>query len=184
MLTAWGDESGSDPKRDPGTYMLAAALIDESDVPVVRKTMSTLKLPIEPKLHWHGSSEDRRMQLVNEVADLPILALVVVRNEIGADDRRGRRKCLEHLLPNLAEMPCTTITFESRGPRDASDLDILQKFRATKVISQGLRLDHIIGRSEPTLWAADIACGAVVQHRVGNPQYLDRLGAAINIIEI
>ncbi|MDH6293202.1 hypothetical protein [Rhodococcus opacus] len=43
MLTAWGDESGSQPDRDPDTYLAAAALCDEDDVPDVRKTMESLR---------------------------------------------------------------------------------------------------------------------------------------------
>jgi len=31
MLTAWGDESGSQPNRDPDTYLIAAALCDDDD---------------------------------------------------------------------------------------------------------------------------------------------------------
>lgn len=184
MLTAWGDESGSDPTKDPGTYLIAAALIDESEIAAVRTVMAGLKLPSEPKLHWHGSSDERRFELVDAVAGLPILSLVVAHNQFGATDRRGRRKCLEYLLPNLAEMPCSTITFESRGSQDRSDLATLQMMRAAKIVSQGLRVDHKVGRIEPALWVADIACGAVVQSRVGNPLYLDRLEGMIEIIEL
>jgi hypothetical protein len=110
VFTAWADESGSDPRRDPHTYMLGVALIDEVDVASVRAVMSDCRLAIERKVHWHGSSEARRLALVETVADLPIVGLVAVRNEVGATDRRLRRKCMEQLLPNLAQIPCGTIT--------------------------------------------------------------------------
>ncbi|MFI2220324.1 hypothetical protein ACH47B_26895 [Rhodococcus sp. NPDC019627] len=70
MLTAWGDESGSQPDRDPNTYLLAAALCDEEDVPTVRKAMEALRLGHETKVHWHGSSSDRRHELVAAVSEL------------------------------------------------------------------------------------------------------------------
>lgn len=70
---------------------------------------------------------------------------------------------MEFLLPHLALMPCSTITFESRGQLDASDLDMLQKLRSRKVVESTVRIEHSIGRNEPALWAADIVCGAVVQ---------------------
>lgn len=181
MLTAWGDESGSQPERDPHTYLVAAALVEDTDVPDIRKTMEELRLSGEKKLHWHGSSDERRHLLVETVAALPVISVVVVHNDEGASDRRHRRKCLEYLLPQLAHMPCGEITFESRGQLDASDVDIVQKFRATRVIDSSLRLHHRTGRSEPVLWLADVVCGAVVQHRVGNPVYLDRLGGLIDI---
>ncbi|MFD7011690.1 hypothetical protein [Rhodococcus jostii] len=142
MLTAWGDESGSQPDRDPDTYLIAAALCDEDDVPDVRKTMESLRLATEKKVRWHGSSADRRHDLVAAVAALPLAGLVVIHTEAAVSDRRHRRKCLEYLLPNLAEMPCSHITLESRGHLDASDVDILQKFRAQKVIASSLRVNH------------------------------------------
>ena len=72
-----------------------------------------------------------------------------------------RRKCMEFLLPHLALMPCSTITLESRGQLDASDLDMLQKLRSRKVVESTVRIEHSIGRNEPALWAADVVCGAV-----------------------
>ncbi len=161
-LTAWADESGSRPDLDPGAYLLAATLCDDDDVAEMRKTLDALRIG-EAKLHWHGSSAERRVELVAAVAGLPVTGFVVVHVDKDADDRRHRRKCMEFLLPHLALMPCSTITFESRGQLDASDLDMLQKLRARKVIESTVRIEHSIGRNEPALWAADIVCGAVVQ---------------------
>ncbi|MGV9949216.1 hypothetical protein [Rhodococcus aetherivorans] len=184
MLTAWGDESGSQPLRDPNTYLIAAALCEEEDVPELRKTMEALRLDGEKKVHWHGSSDERRHDLIDAVASLPMAGFVVIHTEVDASDRRHRRKCLEYLLPNLADMPCSHITLESRSHLDSSDLDLLQKFRAQRIITSGLRVNHAVGRLEPALWVADVVCGAVVQSRVGNTQYLDRLGSAIELHQL
>ncbi|ATL70933.1 hypothetical protein [Nocardia terpenica] len=184
MLTAWGDESGSQTDRDPHTYLVAAALVDDDDVSVVRKSMDGLRLDGEKKVHWHGSSDERRRLLVETVSQLPAVSIVVVHHAENTKDRRHRRKCLEYLLPQLAEMPCSHITFESRGQLDQSDQDIFDKFRARKVVGPGLRINHSIGRAEPVLWLPDIVCGAVVQHRVGNPSYLARLGGLVDIHHI
>lgn len=184
MLTAWGDESGSQPGFDPGTYLLSAVLLDDGDEQVARTAMAALRLPGEKKLHWHAASADRRLEFVEAFASLPLCGIVVVHHSATANDRRHRRKCLEHLLPHLAALSCTTVTLESRGGADASDLDIVQKFRAQRVLSTELRLEHRLGRAEPVLWTADILCGAVVQHRVGNSSYLDKLGGLIEIRDI
>lgn len=125
MLTAWADESGSRPDLDPGAYLLAAVLCEDDDIAGIRKTMDGLRIG-EPKLHWHGSSHERRGHLVEAVAQLPVTGFVVVHTDAYAEDRRHRRKCMEFLLPHLADMPCSTITFESRGQLDASDLATLQ----------------------------------------------------------
>ncbi|MBF6159974.1 hypothetical protein IU421_18330 [Nocardia cyriacigeorgica] len=181
MLTAWGDESGSQPERDPGSYLIAAALIDEDDVSTVRKTMDGLLLSSETKVHWHRRSDDHRSELIAAVAELPVCSLVVVHHDTAASDRRHRRKCLEYLLPHLADMPCASITLESRGPMDQSDLDILQKFRARKLVQGELRIRHERGRVDPVLSVPDVVCGAVVQARVGNHTYLDALGGLVDI---
>ena len=81
-------------------------------------------------------------------------------------------------------MPCSRITLESRGDQDQSDLDLLQKFRAQKVITSGLRVHHSVGRVEPALWVADIVCGAVVQDRVGDSSYLHKISEAVKIHHI
>lgn len=163
--------------------MLAAMLCEEDDVAVMRKTMEGLRIG-ESKVHWHDSSADRRRQLVEAVAELPATAFVVVHHDGGAGDLRHRRKCMEFLLPHLAHMPCSTITFESRGKLDASDLVTMQMLRSRRVIESTLRIEHAVGRVEPALWAADIVCGAVVQHRIGNSAYLDVLGGAVELRRI
>ena len=180
MLTAWADESGSRPDLDPGTYLLAAVLCEEDDIANIRQTMDGLRIG-EPKVHWHGSSHERRGLLAKAVAQLPVTGFVVVHIDTDADDRRHRRKCMEFLLPHLAQMPCSTITFESRGQLDASDLATLQMLRSRRVVESTLRIEHAVGRVEPALWAADIVCGAVVQARIGNPEYLDVLGGAVEL---
>ncbi|GAA13365.1 hypothetical protein [Gordonia alkanivorans] len=48
MLTAWGDESGSIPQQDPDSYLLSAALIEDNDIPEVRKTIEGIRLRNEP----------------------------------------------------------------------------------------------------------------------------------------
>jgi len=78
-------------------------------------------------------------------------------------------------------MPCSTITFESRGQLDGSDLATMQMLRSRRVIESTVRIEHAVGRNEPALWAADIVCGAVVQARIGNRDYLDVLGSAVEI---
>lgn len=181
MLTAWGDESGSQPHRDPGTYLIAAALCEEEDVPALRKVLNGLRLPREKKVHWHASSTDRRRQLAEAIAASPVAGFVVVHTAVGASDRRQRRKCLEYLLPNLADIRCGTIIFESRGGQDRSDIDLVQKLRARKAIDSALRIGHAVGPAEPALWAADIICGAVVQARVGNHEYLELIARAVDV---
>lgn len=184
MLTAWGDESGSIPDKDPGTYIMAAAMVEEEHLAPVRDEMLRARLPGESKTHWKGSRSERRQTLAEAVADLPLTAVVVVHHQTGAGERRHRRKCLETLLPQIALQGCSSLTLESRGGQDQSNRDLLNLFRSRRVLSRQFDLGHVLGREEPVLCIADIICGAVVQSRVGAARYLDILRGTVEIIEI
>lgn len=161
-------------------YLLGAILCEDSDVAEIRKAMERVRID-EPKVHWHGSSRHRRDVLVQAVSRLPAAGFVVVHIDKDANDRRHRRKCMEVLLPHVAQMSCSTVTFESRGQLDQSDLTTAQMLRSRRIIDSTLRIEHAVGRSEPALWAADIVCGAVVQSRIGNRSYLEALGSAVEV---
>ncbi len=78
--TAFVDESGSLENRDPGTYILAAAICDEQHLDTVREVMHGLRRTKVGKVHWHEESEPRRLQLAAAVAELALERLVVVRS--------------------------------------------------------------------------------------------------------
>lgn len=181
MMTGWGDESGSRPDKDPGTYIMATAMCDDTDLAEIRAAMSEEILTGESKVHWHGSSDNRRLALCHRVATLPLAGIAVVHNQLDATDRRHRRKCLETMLPLVDDYGCASITLESRGGQDGSDLDLLQKFRAQKLVTTSLRLHHSVGRDEPALWVADIICGAITQSRIGNPEYFDVISSTVEV---
>ena len=184
MQSGWGDESGSIPSADPGSYIMAIAVLEDKEYPLVCRRMMDVILPHEKKVHWHGRDRSQRMQLCELVSNLPLMSIVVVHHQVGARERRHRRKCLESLFPLAAGLGCANIVLESRGGQDASDFDTLQTLRAQKVVTGDLRLDHRPGRDEPALWVADIVCGAVVQSRVGHGEFLEKLAPAVDIYHV
>ena len=60
-LRAWVDESGSDHTRDPGTYVLAAAISRPPTEATIRDQLQRLRLPAQIKLHWRD--EDPNPQI-------------------------------------------------------------------------------------------------------------------------
>jgi len=125
MLSAWGDESGSVPVKDPDTYIMSAAMIDDADLAHIRSRLMDERMDGESKVHWYQSNDSRRQYLTELLRSFPFLGVTVVRHETGASDRRHRRKCLETLLPLLEHYGCGSVTLESRGGQDQSDLHIL-----------------------------------------------------------
>jgi hypothetical protein len=54
----------------------------------------------------------------------------------------------------------------------------------SQVLDDPLRLDHEKGPLEPLLWIADATCGAVVAHRCGNPEFMNKLLTVMTVIDI
>lgn len=183
-FAAFVDESGSDRMRDPGAYILSAAIIDRDALEVVRKAMQDLKPRSARKLHWRETDVKGRLMITETLASLPIEHLVVVRdNAIGQKDERRRRACLKRMTFELDQLGVDEVTLESRGPHDdRRDLYALGKFRATRLVSSTLRMHHLPGPAEPLLWVPDAVCGAMVEERVGLPKHWELLEAKCTVI--
>lgn len=174
---AWGDESGSNSRIDRGTYLMAAVIADSEHYDLLAEEMRGLLPRKEKKVHWHSDAPERHDLVIATIADLPLEAIVVVRQgapEAERDERR-RRKVLEVFAPELQDLGCGDLVLESRGPKDDTrDRKMFDTMRSTGRLSS-LRLRHAAGPGDPVLWIADAICGAVVAHRTGHPRWLDLL---------
>jgi hypothetical protein len=175
---AFLDESAPRQDREPGTYLIAAAILAGEDQPAAREQMVRVKPKGLAKAHWHQQPDQRqRRTLVAAVAALPGTQLVVVR--VGAPDirpERRRRICLERMAYELGELGVHEAVIESRGAADDSrDVDLLQALRRQHALAAPLRFDHLAGPAEPLLWAPDILCGALNEARMGDDTYLAML---------
>ncbi|GAA4685057.1 hypothetical protein [Gordonia humi] len=185
MFTAWIDESQSNARLDPGTYMLSAAIIEDSAVDVARAAMRTLLLPGQRKVHWRD--EGRHELIVTTIAGLDVEHLVAVRcaPEAAARPERQRRLCLDRLLPELVALGVTSAILESRGRKDDQrDIDALNFIRRRRLIDGDLRIDHVGGPADPLLWIPDACCGAVTQYRCGNSTHFDQLRPTLTFIDV
>lgn len=192
-LIGWGDESGSDATRDPGTYLMSVSLAEQDTADHIRDVMRLLIFKGKPKLHWRDERPPRRTLITQAVADLPISGLVVVRSRpLDPTERpeRRRRKCLEHLLVTLEAQGCSHLILESRGTKDdRRDREMIDHLRSHRRLSSRLHLDHVPGPRDPGLWVADTLCGAIVCDRVKDPQDHDylatiRTNVPVEIIEV
>ena len=183
-LIGWGDESGSDVARDPGTYLISVVLAEQSAAAEIQEAMALLRFKGAAKLHWRDEVPARRRLIAGKVSQLPASGLVVVRSDPDSTEplERRRRKCLEHLLPLLAEHDCGHLILESRGSRDDHrDRQMLDYLRRAHRLRRRLHVDHVPGPKDPALWAADAVCGALVSDRVGEPGYLAMITARMRV---
>lgn len=185
-LHAWVDESGSDRTRDPGTYILAAAIMRASLEDVTRERMRGLQLRGQAKLHWRDEGDARRHGIIRAIAACEIEHLVVVRHSTAQDrPERQRRKCLERLFFELGNRRVAEVVLESRGPADdRRDVAMFNAMNGQRILTAALRVSHRIGRHEPLLWIPDAVCGAVVGVRTGNDQYQPVLRNRMTVTEI
>ncbi|MDN5898572.1 MAG: hypothetical protein L0H74_00720 [Brachybacterium sp.] len=174
--------------RSPGTYLLAAALIQTDELENVRGAVAPFLRPGQKKIHWHDENSRSRRDLVAAVAQLEAIHLVVVRDgaEPTEKSERRRRKCLERLLWSLdANYGVNWATIEARQQRqNESDRYIHNRMRARQEISSTLRMDHTPGPKEPLLWVADIVAGAFIAHRCGDEVGYAALDDLVDIEEI
>lgn len=181
--TAYVDESEPDQQVDPGTYMLACALVAEDVAEQTRDGLRALLRPGQNKVHWN-TDLDRREQLSKHVAATTAQHLLIVRTAVQESSERRRRLCLRRLLYELQERGVEQVRLEARQARqNSADRDLLGKLRAQRVISGELRMDHPPGPSEPLLWLADIVAGAYGTYRREAPGLFGPLQHCVEVIE-
>jgi len=183
---AFGDESGSDPRLDPHSYIYSTAIVLPEHADDVRANLKRLLLRGQNKLHWRMESDRHQLQIIERIATYNVEYLVVARTGVaGEKPERRRRKCLERLFHELTERGVSHAVLESRGAKDDQrDRAFLDGLRAQRALSRSIRVDHQRGHTEPLLWLADAICGAVTNLRTGNPIYTDTLGPTLTIIDI
>lgn len=163
--TAYVDESEPGDRRDPGAYILAAAIpaVDAHDL--VRGELRALKPRSARKLHWTESDAAHRQRIATALAALPLtfVAAVAILPPTSRSERR-RRVALERLLFELLAVGIDSVVLESRGPADRHDRAHVDALRARRMIGS-VRVDHVAGTADPLLWAADAACGLIAQDR-------------------
>lgn len=185
--SAFMDESESDRRADPGTYILAAALIDPDALEKVRAQVRTLLIPRQRKLHWRDESARRRVAIAETIADLDSLHLVVARTGGDANEtsERRRRKCLERMVCELDQRGVNLIIAESReSSQNAKDMKVFNALRSSRTVGAHLRLRHDPGPIEPALWIADAVAGAFVAARTGDARYFDTVRHLVDVVEL
>jgi hypothetical protein len=182
---AYVDESEPDQRSGAGTYLLAAAVIEDQHEDAAVAATRALLLAGQRKLHWHDEGAARRAQLINAVSDLPALYLITVRTDRLARPERRRRLCLAELLVSLRAHGVEQVYLEGReAKQNARDRQLLDALRAQRRIDSQLRMHHQPGPENPLLWIPDIVAGAAGADWTGDPSYLDRIRELTTIIVV
>ena len=156
-VVAWGDESIRFSETI-SAYLLAATILPE-DCDLSR--LVHLKSKDALKLHWRDLTEKVKSRALHEIASLDCKTVLAIASPLSKKKQeRGRRKCMELVLPELEKMGVSSLVLESRVLQlNDKDVDMLQAMRRKKQVSS-LALRHAHASNEPRLWVADQILGA------------------------
>ena len=160
--TAWGDESirmhGSPPM-----YLMCATVFEAGAEDALAR-LAKAKPRGMHKLHWYDMSDREKARSLQALAEMPHWNAVAIASPLLSSIRpeRGRRKCLERLLPALEERGVSALRLESRWRQeDRADIDMVVALRNRKLIG-GIQVEHVApGPAEPRLWVPDQVLGAI-----------------------
>ncbi|QIZ35999.1 hypothetical protein [Saccharopolyspora sp. ASAGF58] len=167
-----------------GVYILTASIVDLTDAEDIRCMLNGLQQG-GGKLHWSKEPPHRRAEIVKAVSAQTVRSVAVVGASRPLFAERGRRKCLERLLPEIEMLGADIVTFETRQERNNKlDTDMVDACRQKRLITNRIRVTFAPGGSEPLLWIPDVACGAALAAERGDRSYLEQLGCNARIIRV
>ena len=174
-LVAYADESilSFSSYQD---YLMCATILDHSDLEALRNELRPLLLPGQIKLHWTDEGDKRRRQVVQLISRLESFQLIIVnRSEISPKTERYRRKCLETLYSELADMKIMDLILESRQEsQNRKDIEHIVALQASGRF-RGIKVSHSRGGDDPLLWIPDVVLGAFNARHRGEYEYWEAL---------
>ena len=165
-----------------GLYVLAAVVVADRDADRHRETLRALLCRGQERLHWRDEGDRRRGQLIEAVCGLGNAGVVVIATGMAPRrQERARRKCIERLLTELVGREIASVVFERRHHAlDARDRAMIAALRRQRALPSAFRATWQPPVSEPLLWLADIATGAVSLAETGEDSYWNELAAAFS----
>jgi hypothetical protein len=171
------DESNS--STGPGLYVLAAVLVPRSAAGDLRASLRSLLLPRQQRLHWTKENQQRRLRMLQLVAQPDVVPQAYVARAPWHKHEYVRGRSLALILRNHC-MTATEVIIESRqAHRDKHDRQVIAHARRNSMIAPGVEVSFAPPRDEPLLWAADAIAGATLACVTRSPKasaYAEILG--------
>ena len=157
QIIAWGDESIRISAPVP-TYLMAATILP-NDCNLAH--LASLKPKGTIKLHWRELTDKVRLEAITEIAKIGGQTTIVAAAPLSKKKQeRGRRKCLELLLPELERLNVSTLVLESRMLKlNEKDIEMLHALRVQNIVSN-IRIEHAHASEQEQLLVPDQILGA------------------------
>jgi hypothetical protein len=155
------------------------------DLLSLEETCERLGVDVD-RVRERASEDDKdKRRLIEALSALELRHVVAVASPIDHKrQERARRKCLERLMPRLAEVGATQVWFESRSEaQDKKDRAMLAALRSCGLLDMSVQADFARPLDEPMLWVPDAVAGAVSAAWKGrNDVYKAMLGPIQEIV--
>lgn len=168
-----------------GLYVVAAAVVMDTPDKASAAAKEVL-LPRQSRFHWRDELDRQRYRMLDCMLAAELAVYGYIRRSVPArGQERARALCLRRLLWDLQDAKVDEVVLESRHAADRRDRQTIVRAQKAGVAATGLKYRHAFPDSEPPLWLADAAAGAIAAHAAEeNAAYLDRLGPCSQVIEV
>lgn len=152
----------------------------------VREELRTLLLRDQKRLHWREESRARRTLIAGTIATVEVSAIVVIGAPLAqAKQERGRRKCLEALLPRPVDLGVSRVWLESRTDcLNREDDEFIRTMRGKRALPRSVRVFTARPGDEPMLWVPDTVAGAVNAACRGDTEWFDAMRSSVEVVEV
>lgn len=135
-----------------GRYLMAAFVVAPSELAVARRTMRSLLLPRQRRLHMTDEGHRRRGEILAAISKIDSGIRIY---ETAGGERSGRPACLRPLLTDAFAMGVSRLVIESGGQRDHRDRLLIHESLRRDQPTVEPSYEHLRSPEEPLLWAAD-----------------------------
>lgn len=171
-----------------GLYLVTSAVVATDDLGNARDNVRSVLRPRQHRFHWRAEGEAARAAMLAQLAaNSTKLVLGCVCHPMPARQERARALCLERVAWDLKSHGIDQLVIESREHRnDTKDAATIERARKAGRASPTLTYTFARPVSEPLLWLADAACGALgADLAEGNSAYVDQLPVGLlSIVDI
>lgn len=145
-MHAYADESARQ------RYLIAAVLIDVSELDRTRKVLRGLRKPGQRRVHFAKESDSRRRVIVSALVGLDLRIRVY---ESDGPDVVARAACLGRLVDDMLTLDVDRLVLETLDSQESADRRTI--YERLRRAGGTLAYEHRRSYEEPLLWVADAA---------------------------
>lgn len=139
-------------------YLLVAVAVDDRKVAALRKTMRSMLLKGQSRIHFRKEQPARRRAILSALGQTP-LDITVIRSLLHAENK-ARDECFAALATAVRWLPSSTLVIEQDESRMHVDPRIVHD-ALQSLAGEQPRYEVVPSHAEPGLWAADAVAWAI-----------------------